>query len=499
MYIVTITNNGKQDVIHGEWEKLQSGKVAKGINSIDSLSFSILPSNVGFNSIREFSTLVEVYNTNRDRYEFVGRVLFPQSSMDEDGLITKDVTCESIFGYLCDSQQRYVAERNWTVRGLLQYLVDVHNSQVEEYKQFIVGEVTASDANDNVYVGIARECTWDSIKSNLLDVVGGEIRYRVEGGVNYIDYLAEIGEMKETAIELSVNMKSITQAQDPTEFVTRLIPLGAKLKSDSEERLDITSVNGGVDYIDDEEAIAAYGIHVGYVEFDDVTTASALISKARAWLKENNKIKVRYTATALDLSLLGLAIDDFDVCNYHPILNALLGIDDTARIIKKTIDICEEIQSSIDFGDNFKTLTDIQQEQTKLKNDLQNKLNVASTAIANVALGKYDAGKLTVDDFATFGHSELLAGVSKKFDWSRFLLLIFALGNGSETQAVTECHILPTAEFATTSEAYLHVLKWNGTECKVYKDASGGIYAKAETTDAGATDVFLRIYGMIEI
>ena len=386
MYVVTITNGAKQTVIHGDREKLQSGKVVKGINAIDSFTFSMLPSNAGFNSIREFTTLVDVYNTNRNRYEFIGRVLSPEDKMEESGLITKDVTCESIFGYLCDSQQAYVSERNWTVKGLFQHLIDRHNSRVEPYKRFTVGQVTATDANNNLYVGISRENTWDSIKSNLLDKIGGELRYRVENGTNYIDYLAEIGERKETPIALSVNMKSITREQDPTEFITRLIPLGAKLNDNGEERLDITSVNGGLDYIEDAEAVALYGYHEGYIEFDDVTTPEALLRNGRAWMAANNKVKVKYSITALELSLIGLAIDDFDVHNYHPIVNALLGIDDTARIIKKTIDVCEEIKSSIDVGDNFKTLSDIQTEQAQqLKNNTIGIVSSLQSAVSSTA------------------------------------------------------------------------------------------------------------------
>jgi len=82
-------------------------------------------------------------------------------------------------------------------------------------------------------------------------------------------------------------------------------------------------------------------------------------------MAENNKVQVKYSVTSLDLSLINLAIDDLNVCDYHPIKNALLGIDDTARIIKKTIDICEEVKSTIEMGDNFKTLSDIQQEQAE--------------------------------------------------------------------------------------------------------------------------------------
>lgn len=369
MYIVTIENNGVETRIHDASEKLSSGKIVKGINAIDSFSFSILPSNAGFELLHDFTTLVKVYNTNRGRYDFAGRVLYSDTTMHDSGLITKDVTCESYFGFLCDSQQDVVGIKNWTVTGLLQHLIDAHNAQVEDYKRFTIGTVTVTDPNDNLYVGIQYANTWDAIKEKLLDKLGGEIRFRVEDGVTYLDYLVEIGKVSTTQIALSHNMKSIKQERDPSSYITRLIPLGMKM-GENDERLQITEVNGGKNYIDDENAIAQYGIHVGYHEWDDVTVAANLLTKGQAWLQENNKLLIKYSITALDLSLLDLDIDDFDVGNYHPIKNALMGIDDTARIVKKNIDICEEVRSTIEVGDNLQSMSDIQisqaQEQAKI-------------------------------------------------------------------------------------------------------------------------------------
>lgn len=364
MFIVTLVNNGIETEIHGSIEKLRSGNVVKGINAIDTFSFSMLPNNAGFNLINDFITLVKVYNTNKDRYEFYGRVLYSDTSMDESGLITKDVTCESYFGFFCDTQQTIVGEKNWTVRELVEYIINSHNEQIEDYKKFTIGEVTVTDPNDNVYIGIQYVNTWDTIKEKLLDKLGGEIRFRVENGVNYFDYLTQIGKESETKITISRNMKSIKQEKDPSAYITRLIPLGMRM-GESDERLTIAEVNNGVKYIDDTEAIALYGIHVGYVEWDDVTEAKNLLTKGQNWLKENNKLQVKYSITALDLSLLGLDIDDFDVCNYHAIENPLLDIDDVARIVKKNLDVCEETKSTIEVGDSFKSFSDIQISQAQ--------------------------------------------------------------------------------------------------------------------------------------
>ena len=409
MYIVNIHNNGISTEIHGNTQKLANGRVVQGINSIDTFSFALFPTNNGFKSLYEYKTLVEVFNINKRRFEFQGRVLCSNPAMSESGEITKSVTCESFFGFLCDSKQVYVEEQNWTVIGLLQHCIDVHNSQVEEYKHFVIGEVTVTDPNDNLYCGIQRENTWDTIKKKLIDNLGGEIRFRVVDGVIYIDYLTEIGETKSTPIALSRNMKSISKEKDPSAYITRLIPLGNKLKREetktdedgntttelveTEERLDISSVNNGKNYIDDEQAIEKYGVIVGYKEWDDVTEALNLKTKGENWLIENNKVQIKYSITALDLSLLGLDIDDFEVHNYHPVINALLGIDDTARIIKKNINVCEETESTIEVGENFKTLSDLQIEQA-------GKINIATQTIQKIESDYVTNEKLTSESAA---------------------------------------------------------------------------------------------------
>lgn len=367
MYIVTITNGNFSTEIHGAEEKLKSGKVTKGINAIDSFVFSMLPDNAGFDLIHEFQTHVTVYNTNKNRYDFIGRVLYAETTMSESGLIVKSVTCESLFGYLCDSVQDYVEAQNWTVAGLLQHLIDCHNSQTEGYKHFKVGNITQTETNDNIYIGIQRENTWDAVRKKLIDQIGGELRFRMKDDGLYIDYLEQIGGVRDTPIAVSVNMKSITRAQDPTSYITRLIPLGSKLTDENgketENRLDITAANNGIKYIEDTEAVEMYGVHVKVVEFDDITTPEVLLARGKQWMAANNRINVKYTVSAIDLSLVGLAVHNFDIGNTHPINNHLLGIEDTARIIKVSLDVCEEHKSSFEVGDNIKSLSDLQLEQ----------------------------------------------------------------------------------------------------------------------------------------
>jgi hypothetical protein len=392
MYVVEIQNGNISTEIHGANQKLLSGNVVKGINTIDSFSLSMLPSNDGFNKIQDYKTLVTVYDTIRNRYEYYGRFLYSKVSMSDSGKITKEAICESFFGFLCDSMQDYVEEQNWTVDGLLRHVLSVHNSQVEPHKRFEIGEVTVTDPNDNLYVGIQRENTWNTLKSKLIDKLGGELRFRVVDGVIYLDYLERIGETLTTEIALSKNMKAITREDNPSSYISRLIPLGAKIKNEegneTEERVDITSVNNGVNYIESAEAVERFGIRYGTITFDDVLLPTNLLRKCQEYLAENNRVQIKYSITALDLSLLGLDIDDFDVYNYHPIKNALIGIDDVARIIKKTIDVCNRTNSKIEVGDNFKTLSDLQLERDNAVKDANQKIEGTKIELQEIISNK---------------------------------------------------------------------------------------------------------------
>lgn len=385
MYIITIRNGNVTTEIHNYKRKLLSGKIVKGINTIDSFTFTMLPTDPSFNEINDYTTFVRAYNTFTRRYEFKGRVLCSEVQMTEQGTLTRSVTCECTKGYLCDSAQDLVEEQEWTFKTYFQKIAGVHNSQVEPYKKITLGNIaTDIDGTTSFLCQIPRKNTWEAINENIIKPFGGEIILTeledLEDGVR-LDYVKEQGSTKSTEILIGKNMRSIIRERDSTEFVTRLIPLGAKISNDSEERYDITSVtDGGINYIEDAEAVQSYGIHARIVEFDNETTPEGLLIAAKEWLSENNKVRTKYTVNALDLSLLGLSVDDFEVGNTHPIKNHLLGIDDTARIIKKTIDITEQTQSSIELGEKFETLTEIQKNNAVT---LQNVYNTLVTIEAN--------------------------------------------------------------------------------------------------------------------
>ena len=408
MYEVKIINNKEETIINSvgasQYVPRITGSCKFGINTIDSFTFTIFPNNDGYNLIYPLKTLVEVKNLNTNNVEFEGRVLLQTPKMDNNGIIYKTVVCESYLGYLNDSVQSYETISGVSAEELFKKIINNHNSQVENSKKFIIGEIkigTSSSDNEDRYLNY--EKTFDSINKNLIERFGGELRVRKAGDNIYIDYIKEIGEKKNTVIALANNLIAIEQEKDPSEIITRLIPVGAKLEN-SDERLTITNINGGINYVEDEEAIKEFGVIVDTVNFDDITEAIDLLNKAKSYLKENNKIKKKYKIDALDLSTIDLNFDSFEVGNTYRVINSLMNIDEELRIIEKTLDINSPQNSSLTFGDKFEDIKDYQLGITKTTKDLNTLRYNVTAATENVLTINRDLQK-TVNSLMTTNES----------------------------------------------------------------------------------------------
>jgi hypothetical protein len=386
MYEVKIINDSNETIINAISTSSEApritGQCKFGINTIDSFTFNILPNNEGYNLIKDLKTLVEVNNIKTNKNEFRGRVLIQTPKMNSSGLLTKSITCESELGYLMDSVQEHGEYHDITVRGFLELIIDNHNKQVSEDKHFTVGVVEVIDNNDSLYRYLGYDKTLDTIKDKLIDRLGGELRVRHENGIRYLDYLQSIGEKKDTEIVLARNLITIEQERDPSEIITRLVILGPKLE-DSEERLTVASINNGLNYIDDEEAISEFGIIADTVTFDDVNIVENLLSKGKDYLKENNKIKKKHKINALDLSLIGLDVASFEVGNTYRVINPLMNIDEDLRVIEKTLDINSPQSSSLSIGDKFEDIKDYQLDNIATAKEVKTiKENVQTTVSA---------------------------------------------------------------------------------------------------------------------
>lgn len=397
MYRVTIINDGIETEIHNPNVndlKLETGSINQEVNKIESFNMSFYKNNPAYGNLKPLKTLINVFNTKTELYEFEGRVLSPTERMLGDGLHTYAYLCEGELAYLHDSQQQHVEFRG-TPKELVTLILNYHNSQVEEYKQFEVGNIEVTTSTDNLYVYLSAERdTFEEIEDKILDRVGGELQIRKENGIRYLDVLERIGADKNTQIRIAKNLKSMSRSVDPTEIVTRLTPLGTRVDSEDEEatdasqaRLTIESVNNGLPYIDDPALIAEFGIQGKSITWDDVTLPTRLLSTGQNWLENQKVAHTQYEISALDLSLIGLDIDNYTVGNSHPLINPVMGIDERLRIIGKTTDINSPQDASLKIGDKFKTLDDYQADANKSTRkviDLERVVTNQSARIGNL-------------------------------------------------------------------------------------------------------------------
>lgn len=399
MYEVKLINDDKETIINAVSTHIDApritGTIKLGINTIDSFTFNIYKNNQGYDLIKSLKTKIEVINTKTNKVEFKGRVLLPKQKMSNLGLFTKTVVCESELGYLMDSTQRYGEYHNVTVREFLEIIIEQHNKQVSEDKQFKVGQVTVTDNNDSLYRFIGYEKTFNTIQDKLIDRLGGELRIRYINGVRYLDYLEEIGSVSSTEIRLAKNLVTLEEEKDPTSIITRLVPLGSKKtviddngeETEIEERITVAEINNGLDYIDDIEAMEEFGIIEDTVTFDDVNIVENLLRKGKEYLRSNNKIRKSYSITALDLSLIGLDINSIDLYNYYKVSNSLMDIDEELRVIEKTIKIESPEDSTVQVGEKFDDIKKYQLSVSKTANEVkevQNKLNNTIATVVKV-------------------------------------------------------------------------------------------------------------------
>ena len=435
MYDVTITNGNVQSLIHdhrsaSNAQKLSTGSIVDAENAISSFSFTIYPNNVGYEELNAYTTLVRVRNTKRNREDFVGRILQITPNMDANGMITKTVICEDRMGFLHDSVQPYAIMRHYagddTRTGLEEFidtLLSNHNAQVEEYKRIYRGTVTVQpfDSSDGVTKGLNWQTTFDAITEKLLNSFGGYIRLRETAGVLYLDYLADVGTTRSTVIEVGRNMRSASKEIDPSGIITRLVPLGAKLTTvdengnevESEERLTITGVNGGIDYIEASAYAQQFGIKYGTVIFDDVTDESNLLRKGTEYLAANNGLAISHDIDALDLSLIGLDIDDFIISDRYPVKNPALGINDILKIIKKTTNIIEPQNSSFEMGDLIKRLSDTMIDTNTALQNVRHDVSIAQTEVKNQTTTIYTYVNTALSSFSV-DPDQIWASVEEK-------------------------------------------------------------------------------------
>lgn len=369
-------------------------KVTTELNKNGSLTFTLPPTNVMYNSINKLKSTLVVKQNNDEIFR--GRVL----NDEKDFYNRKQVYCEGELSFLVDSIVRPYSYYG-SVQQLFTQYINNHNSQVDSDRQFRVGVVTVGSGNisesSNDYPK-----SHDEIFDKLVNSLGGYVRSRLSGGVRYIDYIKDYGDTSDQVIEFGRNLIDISEYINAENVFTVLIPLGATQKgSESNDgvssRINISSVNGGRDYIEDADAVKLFGRIWKKNEWDDVTSPSALLQKGKEYLKSGIEMAVSLSVKAVDLSLMDVNCSSIKIGQNVRVLSKPHGLDKYFLCSKVILDLEDPGNSEYTFGVSFTSLTSKQVDSNK---QAKSSFVVAQSAAqsANVAANKANEAANNADN-----------------------------------------------------------------------------------------------------
>ncbi len=351
-------------------------KLTIELNKAGSLEFILPPNSLMYEGVQKLKSIIRVEWDGEELWR--GRVLDDQ----KDFYNRKRVYCEGELAYLLDSTVRPY-EHKGGVAAYFRMLIIQHNSQVDAEKQFTVGMVDVTDADNNDYItrsNINYPTTFDEINEKLVDNLGGYLKIRHQNGTAYIDYKVSPGDISDQTIQFGVNMLDISEYIDATNVFTVLIPLGKKAEAtDGEEgeRLTIASVNSDLDYLEDATAIKLFGRITRTQVWDDVTMAANLKTKGQAYLKAGIEMTVTLTIRAVDLIHLGVKTERIKLGEYVRVVSIPHELDTSFLCSKISYDLSDPSNTEYTLGTAFSALTD--QQVANMKRS-QNAYNAASTA-----------------------------------------------------------------------------------------------------------------------
>lgn len=349
--------------------QLLSPSLSLELNKTGTFTFTMYPDHPGYGVISKLKSIITV--------EKDGAVLFrgrPFSS--KEGFYKQlDYTCEGELAFLLDSRVRPF-EMAGGVTELFTYLINQHNEQVDETKRFQVGTVTVTDPNDYINrSNVTYETTWDILNTRLLNTLGGYLWVRHEADGVYLDYLADFPYMSTQRITFGENLLDYARTRDGSEIATALIPLGARLTDadgkQTEERLTISDVNDGKDYVYDQAAVEQYGWIFTTQNWDDVTQAGNLKQKGLDALQEKIKTVDTIEMTAADLSQMDKSFDDFRIGQYVFVDSLPHGMDGEKFLVEKmSLRLDDPAQNKLTFGRVYSTFTEESNKNNQAVSDL---------------------------------------------------------------------------------------------------------------------------------
>lgn len=401
MYKITVVTDGHTYPLYlpgSDDLQLIDPVLTQELNYSGNLAFEIPPGHPFRDKIQPLTSEFFVYQNGEEIFR--GRNI----GTEEDFYKRREIDCEGDLAYLLDSIQRPF-DHTGSVEDFFTARLTDHNSQVEPRKQFKKGIVNVAAASVQ-RVADACETTLNCLKSQLIGSYKGYLRTRFHNGDRYLDYVIDYGGYNSQPIRFRENLLALNRKRDVTTLRTAIIPYGAMVEvanpdgTTSSKRVDITSVNGGKDYIFNQEAVNKYGWFTANVIFDEITDPEILKRTAEAYLEDVVQLPDTLELTAIDLSLVDADIASLKIGYWTRVVSEPHNLKGEYLLTKKVIHLTEPERDTIVLGGTIEGLTGstskdmkdinyrVQEIARQTKTELTDKINNATKLITG-GLGGY--------------------------------------------------------------------------------------------------------------
>ena len=353
------------------------------VNKTGSFTFTIPHNHPYYGLIHKMKSIITVYQD--DFLLFRGRVLDDEIGWHND----RRISCEGDMGFFIDSVLRPFSFSG-TPAEILAYLLELHNAQVEDDKRFMLGNVTVE--GNSTYETSEYISTKETLDKALIEPLGGYLMTRYQDGIAYLDYLSDITLLSPQKIEFGKNLLDLNRIRKGAEIATVVIPLGSKLKdeegNDTGRRLTIEAVNGGADYVLDDDGISQYGTIVKTIVYDDIADAETLKIKGNAYLAELVNAWETIELSAADLSTMGQDVASFHLGTQVQVTSRPHNLDQRFVVSKLSIDLLNPIANTLTLGKTIaafsEAVTGISNGQGAILQAVEKTAQEATKAVYNV-------------------------------------------------------------------------------------------------------------------
>lgn len=360
-----------------------TGVINKEINAIDSMEFNIYPDNPGYNHMDEFQTRIESVNEDGE-LEFYGRILKTNPCLNSSGAIYKVVVCEGYMAFLQDSSLGYKTYKG-TLASIINEIFEERESLLKR-DRFVLKEC-CYDLKE-VSIDSEGETVYEFIMNKIIAVYGGEIELNAVSNKTQANSYYKIIEINITKkevistneIKFGDNLIDFSMDKDMTNLCTYVVPYGAKKYTDEDnlERIDITSVNDGKNYL---KVDSEYGIVSKTLLEPDIDDPAELKKAGEKYLEEHKTPAISYNITAFDNHYIDPEVPRIQLGKLYYVNIPVFGIENLLlKITKQTMQIENPANDTFTVGNAPSTGSSLAGSGGVTdSNDFKNKLGTAVT------------------------------------------------------------------------------------------------------------------------